>query len=220
MNLKPCGLVCAALIAAAANLSSASAAIVLNGSFEDITNFVADGNDTMSLASGSTTMTGWTVVNGALAWIGPTNPFSLTAQNGGYFLDLTGYHDDKPYGGFSQSIATTVNGKYALTFYLGSSAQYGLPDSITATAGSASQTFTSTATTNNAWQLETLLFTATGASTTISLVGNSGSEYIGLDNVGVAAVPEASTWAMMILGFCGVGLMAYRRQSKRGVRFA
>ena len=27
-----------------------------------------------------------------------------------------------------------------------------------------------------------------------------------------AAVPEASTWAMMILGFLGVGFMAYRRK--------
>jgi hypothetical protein len=29
----------------------------------------------------------------------------------------------------------------------------------------------------------------------------------------VAAVPEPSTWAMMILGFCGVGIMAHRRKS-------
>jgi PEP-CTERM motif len=28
----------------------------------------------------------------------------------------------------------------------------------------------------------------------------------------VAAVPEPSTWAMMILGFCGVGFLAYRRK--------
>ena len=27
-----------------------------------------------------------------------------------------------------------------------------------------------------------------------------------------AAVPEPSTWAMMLLGFCGVGFMAYRRR--------
>jgi hypothetical protein len=27
-----------------------------------------------------------------------------------------------------------------------------------------------------------------------------------------AAVPEPSTWAMMILGFCGLGFMAYRRK--------
>jgi hypothetical protein len=30
----------------------------------------------------------------------------------------------------------------------------------------------------------------------------------------IAAVPEPSTWAMMILGFAGVGLVAYRRKSK------
>jgi hypothetical protein len=29
-----------------------------------------------------------------------------------------------------------------------------------------------------------------------------------------AAVPEPATWAMMILGFCGLGCMAYRRKSK------
>jgi PEP-CTERM motif len=31
---------------------------------------------------------------------------------------------------------------------------------------------------------------------------------------GVAAVPEPSTWAMMILGFAGVGFLAYRRTRK------
>jgi hypothetical protein len=30
----------------------------------------------------------------------------------------------------------------------------------------------------------------------------------------VNAVPEPSTWAMMILGFAGIGFMAYRRKSK------
>jgi hypothetical protein len=33
-------------------------------------------------------------------------------------------------------------------------------------------------------------------------------------------VPEPSTWAMMILGFFGVGFMAYRREPKFGVRLA
>ena len=31
---------------------------------------------------------------------------------------------------------------------------------------------------------------------------------------GVDAVPEPSTWAMMILGFAGIGFIAYRRKSK------
>ena len=30
----------------------------------------------------------------------------------------------------------------------------------------------------------------------------------------ISAVPEPSTWAMMILGFISVGFMAYRRKSK------
>jgi hypothetical protein len=33
-------------------------------------------------------------------------------------------------------------------------------------------------------------------------------------------VPEPSTWAMMILGFFGIGFMAYRRKSKPALRFA
>jgi PEP-CTERM motif len=34
------------------------------------------------------------------------------------------------------------------------------------------------------------------------------------------AVPEPSTWAMMLLGFAGVGLLAYRRKNKPHFRFA
>jgi hypothetical protein len=36
----------------------------------------------------------------------------------------------------------------------------------------------------------------------------------------VSAVPEPSTWAMMILGFAGIGFMAYRRKSKPAFRLA
>jgi len=38
--------------------------------------------------------------------------------------------------------------------------------------------------------------------------------------VTISAVPEPSTWAMMIFGFFGVGLMAYRRKSDHQLRFA
>jgi hypothetical protein len=37
---------------------------------------------------------------------------------------------------------------------------------------------------------------------------------------GVSAVPEVSTWAMMILGFLGVGFMAYRRRGQPNFRLA
>jgi hypothetical protein len=37
-------------------------------------------------------------------------------------------------------------------------------------------------------------------------------------SVTVGAVPESSTWAMMILGFCGVGFLAYRRNRRTALR--
>ena len=73
---------------------------------------------------------------------------------------------------------------------------------------------------NNTWATETLNFIATGGSTTIEFLADSfyTSEYTGLDNVNVSnvssAVPEPSTWAMLLLGFAGVGFMTYRRKEK------
>ena len=36
----------------------------------------------------------------------------------------------------------------------------------------------------------------------------------------VAPVPEPSTWAMLLLGFTGLGYVAYRRKTKAGLRAA
>jgi hypothetical protein len=47
---------------------------------------------------------------------------------------------------------------------------------------------------------------------TASFIPESGNFEIGV--AAVAAVPEPSTWAMMILGFCGIGFMGYRRKAK------
>jgi hypothetical protein len=33
----------------------------------------------------------------------------------------------------------------------------------------------------------------------------------------ISAVPEPSTWAMMILGFAGVGFLAYRRRNQTAI---
>jgi hypothetical protein len=45
----------------------------------------------------------------------------------------------------------------------------------------------------------------------VALSFASGHDY---SSNAVGAVPEPSTWAMMILGFAGIGFMAYRRKSK------
>jgi hypothetical protein len=208
-----------AAIGAAIALAAAPTAFaaVANGSFE-AGGFVNEGNDTMSPGVGSTVITGWTVVNDTIAWIGPSNPFSLTATDGDFFLDLTNYQAGAPFGGVSQSITTTPGATYLLSFELGSSSRWGLPSSLTATAGSSSQTFTSTLSGLNNWEVEELSFVASGTSTLITLQGAAGNNYIGLDAVDVAfvrgpgVVPEPATWSMMILGFSAVGYLLRRRR--------
>jgi hypothetical protein len=81
----------------------------------------------------------------------------------------------------------------------------------------------------NVWNLTLAapIFTQLTTSYNYTLqAGDRGSSYVYLGPTYVDAsitevslsvaggVPEASTWAMMILGFAGVGLMAYRRNSR------
>jgi hypothetical protein len=53
--------------------------------------------------------------------------------------------------------------------------------------------------------------TSYGLGTTAS--NNVNATFNGVGTL-TAAVPEPSTWAMMLLGFAGLGVMAYRRKSK------
>jgi PEP-CTERM motif len=70
---------------------------------------------------------------------------------------------------------------------------------------------------------ESLSATDTFANQTLSSLGLTPGTYVYTYDTGLAAdsltvqigaVPEPSTWAMMILGFAGVGFMAYRRTAK------
>ena len=54
-------------------------------------------------------------------------------------------------------------------------------------------------------------FASTNNTGFTNTTGNAGTWQVSEQ---VAAVPEPSTWAMMILGFAGIGFMAYRRKSK------
>jgi PEP-CTERM motif len=58
------------------------------------------------------------------------------------------------------------------------------------------------------------------AGTAQSVIFGGAADFIAFDNITIGsqtpqgAVPEPSTWAMMILGFAGIGFMAYRRSRK------
>jgi PEP-CTERM motif len=71
----------------------------------------------------------------------------------------------------------------------------------------------------NGVTISDLKFSETGAGTYNSATGEwdnpeGGTSHLYITADFTAAVPEPSTWAMMILGFAGVGFMAYRRKSK------
>ena len=79
------------------------------------------------------------------------------------------------------------------------------------------------------WHQYSVTFAAAGAGSTARFAiehrGDAdSSNYIGIDTLSVdtaiSAVPEPSTWAMMILGFASVGFMAYRRKSKSALMAA
>jgi Protein of unknown function (DUF642)/PEP-CTERM motif len=203
----------------------AHADLITNGSFENTSKtFVGDVNSVDELASGSSSIPGWTTINGVpTAWIENGNPYGISAADGSYFLDLTGYSNVGTYGGVTQSFATVAGTSYVVTFdlgYGGDSGAFGGPVSVVASAGGTSGTFTSAAGSPNpaVWDLETFGFTATSSMTELSLTGLStaGGDYIGLDNVDVevgtvAPVPEPGTFALLLTGIGILGYGARRR---------
>jgi hypothetical protein len=94
----------------------------------------------------------------------------------------------------------------------------------TSSASDAYTTTSSNSLSEMLWRHDTLLFAATGSSTLLSFgsLATDGNCCYGpaLDNVSVTAVPEATTWAVLLLGFLGVGFVAYRRKSTSALYIA
>ena len=199
------------VFSAGLGMASANAALVSDGNFTSPA--AVNSFDNVSGSTGPWTIGGNVDLIGSY-WQAPTP--------GTGSLDLNG---DAP-GSISQTIATTV-GLNLLSF-----AFSGNPDGGPSTkhievdiGGNPAALFNYTVTgdkTNMLYQTVSFLFTGTGSDllTFKSLDTGAYGGVVGDINVSVAPVPEASTWAMIILGFLGVGFLSYRRKSSRGMRFA
>jgi PEP-CTERM motif-containing protein len=113
----------------------------------------------------------------------------------------------------------TVNQTYQLTFdAVSASASIAPPEPFTVTAFGSTLGLTP----GPAYSTYSLLFTATSTTGTITFAGPyvGGNAASAIDNLSVATVPEPSTWAMMLLGFSGIGYLAYRRRNQRALNAA
>ncbi|HKO71528.1 MAG TPA: PEPxxWA-CTERM sorting domain-containing protein [Bradyrhizobium sp.] len=162
----------------------------------------------------------WTVTSGSVDLIGETptgTSFDFYPGNGG-FVDL---HGSTGAAGTLRSQVTFAAGDYSLAFDLGGNARGDGSKSTVISLGSFSRTLTLAS--NDPLQQFLFSFTTTiaGSLSFADLAGGNIGNI--LDNVSLSsglasAVPEPSTWAMMILGFAGIGFMAYRRKEQRALR--
>lgn len=198
--------------------ATASANLILNGSFEAP---ALDSGTITTFGVGSTAITGWTVLGVDSSIISGDHISSLLllqAQAGQQWLDLTGPGTNSSANGISQNIATLVGQTYALSFYVGSATENATLFASTvdvSIAGSARVSYTNPTapTTQFDWQLFTVQFTATSPTTEIAFYNGSENfnHLSALDNVAVTAIPEPSTYALLFGGSI-LGWVVYRRR--------
>jgi choice-of-anchor C domain-containing protein len=186
----------------------APAQIVVNGSFET---GIQPGMYTPIGAIDSTSITGWTVANGDVDYIGG----HWTAAEGNRSLDLNGVAA----GTVSQTVGGFTPGQaYVLNFWMASNPDDApLISSLAASVGSTSQAYAFDRTgcdrSNMGWAQNHLYFTATAAALTVSFTSlQDGWGGPALDNVSVAVVPEPG--AAGVFALCAL-VVAWRNTRRR-----
>jgi hypothetical protein len=144
-------------------------------------------------------------------------PGNAPAYQGVQYLDLVGTGPDGTElstGTISQTFGTVVGETYTLSFAYAnnpwSTSTASASVSVDGLSGSVTHDTSTTADLN--WLIYTNTFVATSSSATLTFTETVGANNGGvlLDAVSVTGVPETSTWAMMLAGFGGLGLLGYR----------
>ena len=199
----------AGLSAAAALIAGqASAAILLSDNFDagsphgDQLNWTGDATFSVTTAPGSVDL------------IGAGGSFDFLPGHGGY-LDLDGSSGSgHAIAGEITSVLNFGPGTYTLTFDLAGNQRGATAQSTTVTLGDFSQTF-GPLDSSAGFTTQTLNFTTTTAGHLVFTEhGPSDQQGNLLDNVTLAGgIPEPATWAMMVIGFGGMGgILRYRRR--------
>ena len=205
------------------------AGVLMALTFTASANLVADGGFEMGAVSGSyqtynavSTMGGWTVSAGSVDLIR-----TYWAGDPGQSVDMAGLYAN---GTIEQVILnTTPGGWYHLTFDMSGNPDNNhmpQPKEVLVEFGNTTQTFAFSSTVNTyqnmGWQLRAGDFQATGTSTVLKFTDISGGLGSGtafgaaVDNVSLAAVPEASTLlagALLLLPFVASTLRVLRRRT-------
>ena len=189
--------------------------LVFNGSFEEA--IVNPGGSFLTLGTGSTAITGWTVSAGSIDYIGDY----WNAQDGDRSIDLAG----SSLGTISQSVATTALQFYTVDFYASRNPDGGEAlRTGTISFGGTTMPFQYSASNslgNMNWQLYSYTFAATGPFTLLSFAADASAGCCwgpALDNVSmIAAIPEPEVWAMLLFGFGAIGFQLRRRGKLRTV---
>jgi len=206
-------LLSAVAAAALAGAGAAGAATFTNGSFESSDPGANPGGGFVTLGAGSTAIDGWVVGPNTIDYIGGY----WQPEDGSRSIDLSGNQA----GGISQTFDTILGQSYLVSFFLAGNPDGGAGAklAVTSATGGPSQTDTfvvgaGNTRANMGWQAYTYRFKATGASTTLSFSSATPTPYgPALDNVSVGAVPEPAQWALMLMGFGGLGAAMRRRRA-------